>query len=807
MTAPSPDNPLDLSPVRIYVLWHPQFDRPDFKQRDPQSLAPEESVKIDRGINLARRIYHWFRLENMEGIPVYFRCLNAPGRKQPRRIDPVSGVNYIIPLVNADMVASPEWRGYVTDLMSRPSSPDGDDRNVLLPVAVNPVAYNMPADVRKLNFIRHDMSGTELPDPVALLSRLTEVICRDLRAFLYKKKLKDDKKLPPPGKLKIFLSHAKADGTEEALAIKDYLYRNTQCEAFFDETDIASGYDFQNILESAIERESAGLFVIQGDHYADRPWCRKEIRDFLAPVADALGRRSNVPAFFLPPAVIVQTMRGNRVARSIPELGHSPCVRWKDDTSARFMVTTLFREILLGMFYRLISRGLARGRQGKNQVFINRTPDPVMVERILGLLPQKQKPDTFVHPGYGLSAMDRECLRIAFSDLNFVSFSQLASTSDPDVGDLGDRVIAVSAGNSPDILRLGAGDEHNQELVKRLMRPLFHANASILYGGALPYAIQNAEPWEKPVNFVATFLELLLSERDSSTKAESSKARLYNLCAWPYSDGVTPLVRAQWTGICHFIPIGSEIAGLGALPQEPKDLAESELEGLSPSRRALARNNRADEKREYTNRRKLVEALCLSAMRRMAARKDSIGPIPPDRSDGDQPPPGYNTAMAHIYIGGKVKGATGIMPGIFEEALYAFESRKPVFIIKLTAGAAGLLGGWLAAETLEQRPPELTVEHYLDDPIFAENRRRLLELTKENRPDPQTFVTPDEGFDRLWSEMQRARREGLGRFMNNALDDTQNLSLLNATRFTEVCKLVWEGIAGIAKRPKEDAQP
>jgi hypothetical protein len=43
--------PPTLSPVRIYVLWHPSFAK---------------------GLALARWIYNWLRLETMEGIPVSF---------------------------------------------------------------------------------------------------------------------------------------------------------------------------------------------------------------------------------------------------------------------------------------------------------------------------------------------------------------------------------------------------------------------------------------------------------------------------------------------------------------------------------------------------------------------------------------------------------------------------------------------------------------------------------------------------------------------------------------------------------------
>jgi hypothetical protein len=514
-------------------------------------------------------------------------------------------------------------------------------------------------------------------------------------------------------------------------------------------------------------------------------------------MADTAGD-PEVAAYFVPPVVVVQTMRGERVARSIPELGHAPCVRWKDEKSARFMVTTLLREILLGLFYRLISRGLAARDDGENLVFINRTPDPVMVDRILADLGSGARPAAFVHPGYGLSAMDRLCLAAAFPDLKFVSFSEISAKAATEIPPLGDRVIAVSAGNSPDILRGGAGDEHNQELLRRLLRPLFRAGASVLYGGSLPTGERPADPAAASVNFTETFLELLLSERDSAPGESPSTARLYNLSAWPHSESVTPRIRAQWTDICSFIPIGWERAELGKPPDPPALPAAADLDRLPPAKRTAALAKHAAAAAECLASRRVIEARCLSVMRNMAALKDRIGPVAPDWSNELKPPPAFKTAMAHIFLGGKINGAAGIMPGIFEEALHAFENHKPVFVIRAGYGAAGLLAGWLSAKTLAKRPAELTVKYHLGDPAFAEIDKRMRQLRKSPGWNPDIFLTPEEGFERLWTQIQRASSEGLGTLTNNGLSDGDNRTLLESANYSEICQLVWKGISTLA---------
>lgn len=819
--------PRHLSPARIYVLWHPDFDRPDLKTRDPATLTPEDQDAIDRGLRLARRIYYWFRLENMEGIPVYFRSTNAPGKDQPLPIEEDSAINYIIPLIDANMVSSPEWRDYVARIAAKSEMRSNGCLTQLFPVAVDPVAYNMPESMRRLNFIRHDLSRPPVPDDGILIGQLTEVLCRDMQARVKDTMAKKRGSLSVPGKLKIFLSHAKADDTKEAIALKDFIQSRTQCEAFFDETDIASGYDYANVLEKAITEDSAGLIVIQGDHYADRPWCRKEIRDFLSPVADKVVARStgSAPAYFIPPVVVVQTMQGNQIARTIPELGHAPCVRWQDD-KARFVVRTLLREILLGLFYRLVGRSVADGL-GPDCVVINRSPDPVMINRILSAAagtaanpgyPEgkpveaaeqvKTRPQTVVHPGYGLSSMEREGLEMSFPGLNFRSFAEvsapvpaLSSGASPAGTDpLEGKLLAVAVGNATDAIDHGISDEHNQELLIRLLRPLLCRQASLLYGGSLPTVMRPDDPWQKSVNFTATFLHLLLSERAAKQQGKPVTSRLYNLSPWPSSRLVTRKIIAQWTDICSFIALSEEQAGIK--PPTPSPPAPDERlndADLSPAQRREIKAADSERLREHRTLELVSKARCLTDMRQRIFRP--IRCTLPDKPPGG--PRNVNLlTFAHIFIGGKTANSSGIIPGLFEEILHVLEATdiaKPVFIIGQGRGAAGLVARWLTTRDLKKRPKELDPEHYRKtDGDFAAVRQNL-EALKEAQPDK--ILTPDDALGRLWTLIRKARAGGdLGALFRNGLDHEQNRTLLTSGSSVEVCQLVWRGIDNLLEK-------
>jgi hypothetical protein len=692
------------------------------------------------------------------------------------------------------MVACPRWRAYVADFAAPAAPRNSTDR--LYPVAIDPVAYQIPVIMRKLNYIRHNLRQSPPPETEGLLSQLTEVLCRDLRSELHEMRKPNDlkqrnasdsqslKQASRPlrtGKLKIFLSHAKADGTKTPVALKEYILGKTQCEPFFDETDIPFGYDYTNVLREAISEDSAGLIVVQGDHYANRPWCRKEIRDFLKPVPDAASvgakkkRVAGAPVYFIPPVVVVDTMEGKKIGRTIPELGHAPCLRWQPDVE-RLVVSSLLREILLGLFYRFMARDIAKASNPKSAadpkstipVVINRPPDPVMVDRILGAANKKNK--TIVYPGYGLSQMEKDGLTMTFPNVRFQSFSEWSSPfPDPvsaaaSTDDLAGHVIMVSVGTSPDILEAGLMNEHNKELLNRLLRPIFRRQVSLLYGGAMPDT-RELNPWEGPTNFTSVFLDMLLSERSAAIESVPV-SRLYNLSAWPYCSVVTESLVAQWTDICSFITFTQEKAGI-----EPS-LWQNKLNWQAPTPQQLVN-----------------QARCLTAMRKQACAE--ITCTLPDKPRLGKQEFSFST-FAHIFLGGRTTYSSGIIPGVLEEILYALAAKKPVFIIRAGRGAAGLFARWLAEpppkSQRKERPAELTVDYYLKDPYFSILQKEIKKLPEG------TTETPNTAFDRLWQYVQSAGKTGLSNLLNNGLDDSANKKLLKSESYAEICELVWEGI-------------
>lgn len=842
------------TPIHIYVLWHPRFTR---------------------GMELAARIYQWFRLDNIEGIPVFFRSTNAKGSDRPPAIQHFATINYVIPLVDAHMASDPVWRQWLVDLKPQGSpvqarkdqapqdKADPTPKQRLYPVAVDPFAFQVPAELRDLNFIRHDMNQQPSPEMDVLLSVLTEVMCRDLRYHLH-----GGRDSEAPSKIKIFLSHAKADGTEVVRRLKEHIQSQTQCETFFDETDIPSGTSFSAVLDHAIASDSAGMIAIHGSQYAERPWCRREIRTFQTPRPDETDPHDTAVAFFVPPVVVVENLSGDRVSRSIPELGFAPALRWAPGSERR-IVNTLLREILLGFFHRMLIRNALRSQKvPAPAILVNRSPDPLLAQRLIQAAGWSNwKPEaeasgpstptpmnrSIYYPGYGLSQVELAALAEGFPHVGFTPLADIdgaepssnarpkassrnhAADSQPGL----DRVVRLAVGNSSDILDGGYGDQHNQELLLRLLRPLARGGHSLLYGGLLPKAAGALSAWEQRgqggepfVNFTSTCLHVLIAERNhggdgTQGQAEASRpakreARLYSMPVWPESEKIDEKVIAEWVDVCSFRPVTHEdLSGRGADTPDgqrpawnPRTVPKAQsLERSDFDSTAAWKKAQEDAKAEaqaVADHNEVIQACCLTRMRTMVCDQVFFTNLNPHLGGGRQV---AVLPIAHVFLGGKLKDWSGIAPGLFEEFAAAVRRGRPIFLIGAGQGAAGAIARWLLAAVHASstndvgpvaRPPEFTVTSCL---AGAKNQRlaKVFDEWKRQGWLPRDQWDLKEILDVIQDAVDRARggrsaksRPNLSVVLNNGLSHETNLRLLAPTsNHRDICSWVHEGLRNL----------
>jgi hypothetical protein len=265
----------------------------------------------------------------------------------------------------------------------------------------------------------------------SLLRQLTEAMCK---LMLGRGANPDMSALPNPAgpvayegttpKVRIFLSHAKIDGTVPARRIRDYIYSQTQLAAFYDENDIPFGSAFRRVLETNVQaEETAALVAIRSAHYAGRPWCRRELSLFRRPILDT-SNSLEATLWRLNPVVVVEAIEGGERTAGIPELGNAPLIRWAETVPEQEeqIVTTLLRDAMLAAFHSAIGRTLLNS---PNRVVLNWLPDPTTLLQIPLVRDMTVGELQVCYPGRGLSGLELDILSEFFTNLEFRSFEEM----------------------------------------------------------------------------------------------------------------------------------------------------------------------------------------------------------------------------------------------------------------------------------------------------------------------------------------------------------------------------------------------
>jgi hypothetical protein len=322
---------------------------------------------------------------------------------------------------------------------------------------------------------------------------------------------------------------------------------------------------------------------------------------------------------------------------------------------------------------------------------------------------------------------------------------------------LSDHVIGVSVSESDDLLGLGFGREHLREFLIRVTRAVLRAGANFAYGGHF-----------KNDSFTRDIIELISDEqREGTSDSKPWIGKLYNHSPWPYYEDITIEDEANYIDACRFIPITQELAGFSG-NQIISDLPDKQFES------------------------RVNSAVVLSAMRQFMSKGMSIA------RKGRKPekiPPTY----ARILVGGKMKGYSGILPGLYEEALYCLEDRRPLFILGGYGGAGAKLAGYLCKE-MDAR------EAMLDFETSCQATPALVELEGQFDESglPKAARKPSQALFDLTKELNRCRKSStLG--LNNGLSAEENKLLFSSVDTTEAAALIVRGLNKCVKRDSQAA--
>jgi hypothetical protein len=195
----------------VYVVWHPQYAAGrEMAEVVYDQLTRDSSVALSRGLE----------------IPIYLRTAETP-EGLPRDVPFAEAAHTVVVLLVDDKMVlgrNHGWGNYVQGLI------DGASKGLhrILPIKLSGNAFVLNTQLRAANFLSLDRVSTE-SRPQRLMVGLLHDLCRLMRDEPAAEYVASDSHAKPAAiaePIRIFISHAKKDGEELALKIRDYISKN-----------------------------------------------------------------------------------------------------------------------------------------------------------------------------------------------------------------------------------------------------------------------------------------------------------------------------------------------------------------------------------------------------------------------------------------------------------------------------------------------------------------------------------------------------------------------------------------------------
>jgi hypothetical protein len=283
--------------LRLYVLW-----------------APGSPGVVPAGARLARafgeRLDAVGMVRDGVGLRIPVRQRSVAWRPDvdsvaPRKIDlDGSRSNIVVAVYDDVMAARPGWTQYLNDIQAQASKRGARDLLIMVLMTSNKAAPNAWSEIQAIR-----APAPVLADWDGWLRR----VMLDILALSVDRGVVETAGLPK--KIRVFLSHAKADGENAALLIEGFKrlkpdqQQVNSIEMFFDSSDTLAGARYDAQFRSAIEQ---GVFLaLVTDAYHTRRWCQWEL---------LLAKERQRP-------IVIWDRSQKGILRSFPYFGNVPVVR------------------------------------------------------------------------------------------------------------------------------------------------------------------------------------------------------------------------------------------------------------------------------------------------------------------------------------------------------------------------------------------------------------------------------------------------------------------------------------------------
>lgn len=234
-------------PIAIHFIWHP-FDHEEHYQiidKVRQYLTRDIDRPFSRELNIPTFLYS-----------------SRTDKKKPKSLKKLAENDLVFLFLSENTLINCSWNDYINEI---PSSFH------IIPVALDHHALKHASNgnLKNKNFIRSYNWPYEDRLEYAILELSHEIFRFSFNDVSIDKKGTDLS-------LKIFLSHAKQDdnGINLAIEIKNFI-DNTSMKRFFDATDIAPCYNFDEEIKHHLKEST--IIAIASDNYSSRYWCQREI--------------------------------------------------------------------------------------------------------------------------------------------------------------------------------------------------------------------------------------------------------------------------------------------------------------------------------------------------------------------------------------------------------------------------------------------------------------------------------------------------------------------------------------------------
>jgi hypothetical protein len=430
------------------------------------------------------------------------------------------------------------------------------------------------------------------------------------------------------------------------------------------------------------------------------------------------------------PIVVVDALTGVE-ARSSPFMAYLPSIRMNPQQNGEEVLLRITNFIGLEVLKFLhgeqqLTLLKAQGTFPSNSVLLVRPPearDLAITLRASSEMKEDNRSSVFVHPDPVLAAEEIE-------DLSFYPATLVTPITAWSKRLEGIRLgISASAGEVEELATLGLSTLHLEDAVRVLARQALAAGATLVYGGALGSN-----------NFTEALFEMI----GAYNKAGLVQfPRLIDYAPWPWNQEV----NKDW--------LAQRRNRLDVRPCDPPEDARQFSAGDGPGH--VQRLKETVEGRYALTR-------SLQHMRQVIVENTD----------------------ARIVLGGKLRGFSGLLPGIVEETLLALRAGQPLYVAGGFGGAARLVS--LALQG--QKPSHLSRGHqqntsagYVDTLSFYQQRR-------QNSSD---LKLADVDYSLIQHELEHYGVRGLT--AKNGLSENENLELLSTGSIDAALFLIMKGLS------------